>query len=149
MKDFIFPQLETNSLPLGSNSTWIYSYLFISSGCNPWSTLVQKKPITSIIWDLLHRSYHRCNISWCNKCLTYYICCSTRCNSYNILPRCNFNRCKRFKMEKSRTKHITSVKVGTDVIAGVYYIGYGHNRCNREMFFFSKVSLFWELSNNL
>jgi len=60
VKDFIFPQLETNSLPLGSNSTWIYSYLFISSGCNPWSTLVQKKPITSIIWDLLHRSYHRC-----------------------------------------------------------------------------------------
>ena len=38
MNDFIFLELETNSLPPGSNSTWIYSYLFLSSGCNPWST---------------------------------------------------------------------------------------------------------------
>ena len=39
MKDFIFRQLETNSLPRGSNSIWIYSSLFLSNGCNPWSTL--------------------------------------------------------------------------------------------------------------
>ena len=38
MKDFIFPQLETNSLPPRSNSTSIYSNLFLSSGYNLWST---------------------------------------------------------------------------------------------------------------
>ena len=31
MKDFIFSQVETNSLLLGSNSTW---YLLLSNGCN-------------------------------------------------------------------------------------------------------------------
>jgi len=32
-RNFIFSQVETNSLPLGSNSTW---YLLLSNGCN-WS----------------------------------------------------------------------------------------------------------------
>ena len=38
VKGFIFPQLETNSLPPRSNSTQIYSSLSLSNGFNPWST---------------------------------------------------------------------------------------------------------------
>jgi len=36
-RTFIFSQVETNSLPPGSNSTW---YLFLSNGCNPSITLL-------------------------------------------------------------------------------------------------------------
>jgi len=40
MKDIIFPQLETNSLPPKSNTTWIYSYLLLYNGWNSWSTFL-------------------------------------------------------------------------------------------------------------
>jgi len=36
-RTFIFSQVETNSLPSGSNSTW---YLLLSNGCNPSITLL-------------------------------------------------------------------------------------------------------------
>jgi len=49
VKDFIFPQLETNSLPPGLNITRINSYLFISNGCNPWSTFLANTTPTSYV----------------------------------------------------------------------------------------------------
>jgi len=43
-------------------------------------SLVQKRPITSVILGLLHRSPNRCSSVRCNKCLIYYIGVRTRCN---------------------------------------------------------------------
>jgi len=73
VNDFIFPQLETNSLPPESNSTWIYSYLFLSSGCNPWSTsLANTTP--HVPWYITINNYMHC---------VWRICCLSADQMHN------------------------------------------------------------------
>jgi len=75
-------------------------------------TLVQKMHIISVILGLLHRSSHRCGILHCRKCFIYYIDPPNCCNSCNILPRWNCNRCKCFKIKKAEPKLLACYYIG-------------------------------------
>jgi len=94
LKDFIFPQLETNSLPPRWNSTWRYSSLFLSNGCNPWSTFLAK---TTHPWYVIINNSMRsvCRICFSsadkihNKATSFLFKHGSWCVSFTCLSFCS------------------------------------------------------------
>jgi len=121
MNDFIFPQLETHSLPPGSNSTWIYSYLFLSSGCNLWSTSLATLP--HLHWYVTINSSMRC--VWrigCssadqmhNKALwtSFLFRHGSRCISFTYLSFCSSKMTSQTVEEKTLTNKISIIFFST------------------------------------